>query len=391
MADSAMKPLRLFILAGEPSGDQLGAALIKALRSHLGRPIDIAGSGGDAMEAEGVSPVYPLTDVSVMGIVDVFPALPRIIKRGYQVIDAILAFKPDLLITIDSPDYTKRVAARVKKKDPQITTVHYVAPSVWAWRPGRAKAMAKYIDAVLALLPFEPKALADLKGPPCYFVGHPLAENKALGDARATQPVEPPTILVLPGSRRNEIKRHMGVLGKTVEKLKARFPQATFVTPSVPYRKQQIEDAMAAWPVKSTLVVSDEDKYRAFGEARAALAASGTVTLELALARVPMTVFYDIDWYVELSRHYLMRAHSIVLANLIVGENGIPERLYKEVNSDQLFSDMVELIEDGEPRHTQLGYLDRMIEKMRGGEKKPDRLITEAIRQIAQNHGKIAN
>ena len=373
-------PLKVFLVAGEPSGDNLGGALAKALKAHAPYPIEIKGTGGDAMEKAGVSPLYPLSDVSVMGFADVVPALPRIIRRAYSVIGAIEEFEPDVLVIIDSPDYTHEIAKRVRKRLPALLIVDYVAPTVWAWRSGRARAMRRYLDAVLALFPFEPDAFQRLNGPECHYVGHPLIERRELlPDPGGKRDGDRRTILLLPGSRANEIRRHMAELGKAASLILERHPEADFVLPAVAAQRTLIEKALETWRVKPRLVIGDDGRYAAFRTAHCAIAASGTVTLELAIARVPMVVIYAIDWYLEIGRRYFLRAPSIVLANLIGGENVVPELVYRNFNAERVAQEAAALIGDTPERSRQLALFEKVAENLGIGGDAPSQRAARVV------------
>jgi lipid-A-disaccharide synthase len=324
------RPITIWIVSGEESGDQLGAKLMRALKARLGTEhLRFGGVGGHAMAKEGLSSLFPLEEIAVMGISAVIARLPSILRRIRFTADAVVVAKPDMLIIIDSPDFTHRVAAAVRKRAPSIPIIDYVSPSVWAWRPGRAPKMRAYVDHLLALLPFEPDAHKRLGGPPTTYVGHPLIER--LGEIRPA-PGErdrvdhgPIKLLVLPGSRRSEVSRLMEPFGAALALLKERSPRPFEVTiPAVSHLAQEIRARAEAWSVKPRIVEGEAAKWAAFRDADAALAASGTVTLELGLSGVPMVVAYRVSKIEEVLK-YLIKAPSIVLTNLVLGENVIPE------------------------------------------------------------------
>ena len=355
----------MFLVAGEHSGDTLGANLIAALRERA-PGVTIAGVGGDDMKAAGLRSLFPMTDLAVNGLLPVVARLPTLLRRIRETADAAVASKPDVLVIIDSPDFTHRVARRVRAADPAIPIVDLVSPTVWAWRPGRAAAMRAYVDHLLALLPFEPAAHQRLGGPPCTYMGHPLTERLGVlrpgsGEASAR---ERPTLLVLPGSRRSEIHRLLPIFGETLRRVAAEIPGVEAVLPAVGDLAGDIEAAVASWPVKPRIVKGEREKFAAFRRARAALAASGTVTLELALAGVPMVVAYrlsPIEWQVR----FLIKVPSIVLPNLVLGENAVPEFLQDACNPDRLARALVPLLGDTTARTAQLEALYRVDAAMR--------------------------
>lgn len=365
---------RIFLVAGEHSGDALGAALMKALRKSEGSvSFEFAGVGGDDMAQAGMQSLFPLEDVAVMGPAAILPALPRIIRRVYQTVDAAIAFKPDLLVIIDSPEFSHPIAKRVRRRAPHIKIANYVSPSVWAWRPSRAKRMRAYVDHILALLPFEPDAHRRLGGPQCTYVGHPLIEKlnqieRADADAlRARLGIaEGAAVLaVLPGSRRSEVAHLVQTFGDTVRRLKQDNPDMVVVIPAVAHVKAAIETHSASWPQPVHIVDSAADKYAVMKLATAALAASGTVTLELALAQTPSVVGYRTDAVTAAVVRKLVVAPTVVLPNLVLGENVYPEFMQNDCVPDVLAKALAPLIANTPTRQAQLSALTRVAGKMR--------------------------
>jgi len=379
--------LHVFIVAGEESGDQLGFKLMRSLRAQC-PDVRFSGVGGHAMQAEGLTSLFPLDDIAVMGFTAVIGRLPTIIDRVHRTVDAVVAAKPDILVIIDSPDFTHAVAKRVRRRLPDLPVVDYVSPSVWAWRPGRARRMRGYVDHVLALLPFEPAAHQRLGGPACTYVGHPLIER--LGELRPAHGERPPlagggpaTVLVLPGSRRSEVSRLLPVFRETLPLVEAASRRPLrWLLPAVPHLAAEVEAAVATWPVKPQILHGGEAKFAAFRSAHAALAASGTVTLELALAGVPMVVAYKVGWLESQVRHFLT-VSTITLANLILGENAIPERLQWDCTPDKLAATLAPLIEEGPERRAQLAALARLDEAMRIGDEEPSERAARIVLSVA--------
>ncbi|MBX3569364.1 MAG: lipid-A-disaccharide synthase [Rhizobiaceae bacterium] len=328
-------PLRIGIVAGEESGDLLGADLVSALATLSGREVKLTGVGGRHLEALGLTSLFDASDIALMGISAVLRDLPRLIARIGSTARAIAAEAPDCLVTIDSPDFSLRVARKVRAANPSIPIVHYVCPSVWAWRPGRALAMRPYVDLILCLLPFEPAELARLGGPPGLFVGHRLATDAGIARAAALQAAmnvggaeRVRRLLVLPGSRRGEVQRLAGPFADTMAQLRARGHRLSIAIPTVPHVAALVRDLTAAWTDRPEIILDPERKWQAFGEADAALTASGTVSLELALAGVPFVSCYKADRVMKAVQS-LITVWSACLPN-IIGDKAIVPEFYNE-------------------------------------------------------------
>lgn len=386
-ADAA--PLRLFLVAGEASGDELGAKLMAALREQASpRAVAFSGVGGARMAADGLASLFPMSDIAVMGIVPVIQRLPLLLRRIATTADAAIAARPDGLVIIDSPDFTHRVARRVRRALPHLPVIDYVSPTVWAWRTGRAKAMRAYVDHVLALLPFEPAAHEALGGPPCTYVGHPLIERVEAFRPSAVEQrrraARPPLVVVLPGSRRSELRRLSADFGAALGLVRDKLGALEVVLPAVDHLAQEIEAAVADWPVKPTLVRGEAAKLAAFRQARAALAASGTVTLELGLAGVPMVVAYKVT-ALEMRLRFLVKVPSIVLANLVAGGRSIPEFIGEDCTPERLAAALIPLIEGGAARDAQDEAFARLMDAMRlPGDRQPSRMAAAAVLQTLE-------
>lgn len=356
MTSTPKGALRIFIVAGETSGDILGARLMQALRV-LHPNVEFQGVGGEAMRAQGLVSQFPMSDIAVMGLVPVIKRLPMLLERIRQTALMCELSRPDALVIIDSPDFTHRVARRVRKAAPDIPIVNYVSPTVWAWREGRAARMRAYIDHVMAVLPFEPAAHARLGGPPCTYVGHPLVERlDVLRPNAAEQSVRDTKrrILVLPGSRVSEVTRLLPVFGETAARIRAAVPQAEFVLPVAPHVADRVAAGVAGWAVRPELVRGEEDKHAAFRAARAALAASGTVTLELGLSQIPMVTAYRVSRIEQRIVQALVKVSTPILPSLILGRRIVPEFLQEAANPDTLTRAILPLIEGGRERDAQL-------------------------------------
>ena len=350
----------MFMVAGEHSGDDLGAGLIRALRERRSDLV-VQGVGGDAMIREGLEPLFPMSDIAVMGIVPVVVRLPRILERIRRTVEAVLQSKPDVLVIIDSPDFTHRVARKVRKRSRSIPIVDYVSPTVWAWRPGRAPAMRHYVDHLLALLPFEPAAHRRLGGPPCTYVGHPLIEHldRLRPSVQEASLRSRPTVVVLPGSRRSEIRRLTGVFGEAIGLVVDRFGSLDLVLPAVRDLEAEIRARVAGWRHPPRVVTGEQEKYAVFRRARAALAASGTVTLELALSGIPMVVGYKVSPF-ETWLRFVVKVPSIVLPNLILGENVIPEFIQHDCTPEALAGALGPLVGQSLDRARQIEAFARL-------------------------------
>ena len=291
MTNPTDRPLSCFVIAAEESGDRLGAGLMRAMKQRCGDRIRFAGVGGHDMAGEGLTSLFPIDDLAIIGLTAIPRRLRNILRRIRVAADAVVASRPDVLVIIDSPDFTHRVARRVRRALPSLPIVDYVSPSVWAWRPGRAAAMSAYVDHVLALLPFEPVVHARLGGPACSYVGHPIVEQIALlrpnAEEAARRLADPPRLLLLPGSRTGEVRRLLDVFKATLDLVAKQTGPLDVVLPTVPHLRPRVQEAVADWALRPRIVVTPDEKWAAFRTARAALAASGTVSLELAVAGVP--------------------------------------------------------------------------------------------------------
>ena len=352
------RPLSIYLVAGEESGDALGGALARALTARGGEEVKLAGVGGRAMAAAGIISPFSIDDLSIIGIAGLARRLPTILRRIRETADAVVAAPPDALVIIDSPDFTHRVARRVRRRAPAIPILDYVSPTVWAWRPWRARAMRAYVDCVLAILPFEPAVYVELDGPPCLYVGHPLVERLAELRPNAEEARRrlsgPPLVLLLPGSRASEIGSLLAIFGAAVGRLAALIGPMELVLPTVPHLAARVRQWVAGWPVVPRVVVEPAEKWAAFRSARAALAASGTVTLELALAGVPTVAAYKVSLLAEI----VMRLHSplktVILANLVIGERIVPEFLQRDCRPGRLADALAPLLTDTPERSRQI-------------------------------------
>jgi lipid-A-disaccharide synthase len=382
-APASTRPLRVFLVACEESGDRLGGALMQAIARSVGRPVEFAGIGGRHMVEQGLASLFPIDQLAVVGFNAVFASLRLLLRRIRETADAVVAQRPDVLVIVDSPDFTHRVARRVRARAPDIPIVDYVSPTVWAWRPGRARAMRRYVDHVLALLPFEPQAHQQLGGPPCTYVGHPLTEIasdlRPNASERARRSATPPVLLVLPGSRSSEIARHLDLLGAAVQLVDARCGPLELVLPTVPSVLDKVKEGTAQWAIQPRIVIETGDKWRAFRGARAALAVSGTVTLELALAGVPSVVVYRVSLLEEVIGRMLLRGSTIVLANLVLGQNAMPELLQRAATAERLAAAVTPLLGATPERARQVDAFARLDSIMEIGKAAPSARAAQIV------------
>ena len=369
---------RLFLIAGEPSGDRLGAALMAGLKSLT--PVEFHGIGGPLMQAEGMASLFPIDELSVMGIAEVLPKYAALKRRIRQAAAAAIALNPDALITIDSPDFCLRVAGLVKAANSGLRTIHYVAPSVWAWRPGRAAKMAKVVDHVMALLPFEPPYMT-AEGMSCDFVGHPVvAEPLATPAERSLMGGPIPLILALPGSRKGEVTRLAPVLGQVLARIKLAHPQARVALPTVSGVAGLVRDLTANWPIQPMIIEDATLKRAAFASAAVAIAASGTVSLELAANHVPMVIAYDLH---PLTLFLMRRAaliDTVTLVNLVSGSRVVPEFIGARCTADLIAPAVLALLANG---HAQDAAMALTMQRLgQGGEAPGLRAARSVLAQL---------
>ncbi len=388
MNSDEKRNLHIMLVAGETSGDALGGELMAAMKEMAG-PLHFSGVGGPRMEGEGLASIFPMSDIAVMGPREIIPRLPLIFRRIRETVRHAVEVKPDILVVIDSPEFTHRVAKRVARRIPSLPIVDYVLPSVWAWRRGRARAMKKYISRVLALLPFEPAFLKNV-GLDCVYVGHPALDRvpepgsgvhfrHALGMTR-----DEPLLLVLPGSRVNEVKHLIEIFGETITRLAIDLPGLRVVLPTVPHVRGMVEEAVRHWPVPVRLVEDEGEKRAAFDAATAALAASGTVSLELALARVPMVVAYRSEALVGWFALGVLKVPSVVLVNLVLDRPSVREYLQTQCTADRLADGIAPLLRDTPERKRALADLDEFRAQMDVDAEPPRRRAARAVLDVLE-------
>lgn len=366
--------MKVFLVAGEESGDRLGAALMRALKER-DPGIVFSGVGSSEMAAEGLQSLFPIGDLAIVGFATIPQKLPKIFRHIRETVQAAIEMQPDVMVIIDAPDFTHRVARRVRKAAPHIPIIDYVSPSVWAWRPGRAKAMRNYVDHVLALLPFEPDVHRKLGGPPCSYVGHPVIEQidflRPNAVEAARRKADPPILLVLPGSRRGEIKRLLEPFRQTIELISRQVDKFEIVIPTTAHLANLLASQTADWPQVPRIVVAPEERYAAFRQARVALAKSGTVTLELAVSGVPMVTAYKVSEFEAMIARRVIQVSSAILANLVLGENVVPEFIQQDCRPELLAKALLPLLSDTPERRRQVEAFARLDAIMGIGQARP--------------------
>lgn len=374
----------LFVIAGEPSGDALGAALIAALRERTGGRLRVAGIGGELMAAQGLDSLVPLSDLAVAGVAEVLPRAPLILRRVRQTVAAIRAQRPDAVVTIDSSGFSWRVAQRLRRKRERLPLIHYVAPMVWAWRAGRARRMARWYDHLLTLLPFEPPYF-EQAGLAATYVGHPVLESGAdQGDAmrfRAAHDIGPDQLVlsVLPGSRGGEVRRLLPVFGAALRRLEGMVGPFRVAVPTVATVAETVAAGVRDWPGRPVVLRGAADKYDAFAASRAALAASGTVALELALAGVPMAVAYRLNPLTEMLLDHVLKVRQVNLVNLLIRRPVVPEHLSRACAPEPLAATMAMLISDDRVRSAHREGYDEAVRLLRGAGMSPSRAAADRI------------
>ena len=375
----------IFIIAGEPSGDALGAALMAALKARS--EVSFAGVGGPLMAAQGLTSLFPMKELTVMGLAEILPLIPAMLRRIAGTVAEIRSLGPAALVTIDSPGFNFRVASRLKGAG--IPLVHYVAPSVWAWRPGRARKIAGFLDHLLAVLPFEPPYF-EAVGLPCTFVGHPVLESGA-GDGdgpgfRRRHRISPeaPLIVALPGSRSSETGPLLPIFGQALALLEGRHPGLSAVVPTTDALGPEVEAAVRRWPLPG--LVLRRDKFDAFAAADAALAASGTVALELAMARTPAVIAYKVNPASAFLARRLLRITYVSLVNLILERRAVPEYLQEDCRPERLADALDGLLADDGARLAQANAAEEALSRLGlGGPSPSDRAAGAVLDLIGRS------
>ena len=348
----------IYLIAGEPSGDFLGGRLMAALKERTQGAVRFAGIGGEEMAAQGLVSRVPLDELAIMGVLEVLPRARRIFRRVAETVEDILRLRPDAVVTIDSSGFTWRVAHGLRRRGARLPLIHYVAPMVWAWRPGRARRMARWYDRLLVLLPFEP-AYFEKVGLACTYVGHPVVESGAdRGDGAAFRrrhgiAADAKLLVLLPGSRRGEVSRLLPIFKAAALSLANTYPGLRVALPTTATVDDMVRGAVADWPVP-VIVVGRTEKYDAFAAGDAALAASGTVALELALAGLPAIVAYRVHRLTHALLKRIVKVRHVHLLNLVLKREAVPELLQEDCTPDRLAAALRRLIDDPAARAAQI-------------------------------------
>ena len=372
----------IFILAGEASGDALGGRLMQALQRQTNGEVKFTGVGGELMQAAGLNSLYPMSDLSVMGIFEVIKVLPRLLKRLKQTKQHILATRPDIIITVDLPDFSFRLAKQLRGSG--IPHIHYTPPTVWAWRPGRARKIAPLLDHLLAILPFEPPYF-EKYGLPTTFVGHYVTEtgidsiDRHLFRKAQNIPEHVPLLCVLPGSRQQEITTLLPLFDKAVHQLQQRHPYLHIVVPTTLSLHKQVQEQVSKWKIPHTIVHDTTEKYAAMRASNAALAASGTVNLELAMARTPFVIAYKVSRITGWLAKRLIHVKYAVMVNIIKNKLIVPELLQEECNAENMVHELDLLLNSSEARQRQIEAFEDVTKSLQVDSIAPSEKAAEVV------------
>jgi lipid-A-disaccharide synthase len=381
------RPLRLFVVAGEPSADRLGGRLVAALQDLAPGPVELLGVGGPELRAAGLRPLFAMEELALMGLVEILPHLPRLWRRLGETERAVRAFRPDVVLTIDAPGFNLRLLERLRGAVG--AKVHYVAPQAWAWRPGRARRLLGLVDRLLLLLPFEPAFFARY-GIPCTLVGHPVieqpdaAEPPAAFRARLGLADAAPLLCLMPGSRLGEVRRHLPMMREVVGRLAVPWPRLGAVLPTVSGLGQMVRTVTGAWPRPPVVLDQEADRRAAMAAADLALTASGTATLELALAGTPMVVMHRLHPLTGLLARRLLRVPHVSLVNLVLERDAVPELLQERCEPDAISVTLRRLLDQPAARGAQRRALAGLRGRLVGpGAAAPSRLAARAVLEAA--------
>lgn len=378
------KKLKIYLIAGEPSGDLLGSRLMRALRDKTGGNVEFFGLGGDTMEAEGLTPLFGISDLAIMGLVEVIPSIPRVLRHIKNTVDDIVRVRPDIVVTIDSWSFCARVHKALRRLKTGIPQLHYVAPQVWAWKKKRARTMYKYIDALMTLLPQEPKYFTPYHLE-TVFVGHPVIESEALSaDGAAFRrrhniPDDKRVISVLPGSRKTEVSKLLPVFLESAGRLLAKDADFVFVLPTVKTVAKMVREMTADAGVPLLVVETQQERYGAFQASDAAIAASGTVALELAICKIPHLIAYKVSKLTAFIVSRIMHIQYVNLTNIMLGRCIVPELLQERCTASEITANVRELLKKGELYEREMQGFAEVKNKLANGSRTPSQNAADFI------------
>jgi lipid-A-disaccharide synthase len=367
------QPPLVFLLAGEASGDQLGASLMASLRDI--QDVRFVGVGGPAMQAQGLHSLFPMEELSILGVLGIIRQLPQLLRRLKLTVQTIQRMRPDAVVTIDAPEFSFRVMKRLHRLPQRPRLIHYVAPTVWAWRSGRARKVARFLDHMLCLYPCEPPYF-EKYGLTSSFVGHPIA-HESLGKAKR----DPDLVCVLPGSRSSEIETLLPIFKETITLLKKEFPALKVVIPTLPSVLGLVQQGTQDWPCDVQIVLGDDARKHAFQKASAALAASGTVALQLSAARLPFVIAYKLGTVNTWIARALLKTQWVCMVNILLNKTCIPELLQKNCTPEKLASAVGTLLKSSDARVRQERAMEAAISLLKAP---PDAAANAVVSELTR-------
>ena len=379
--------LKIYLIAGEPSGDLLGSRLMRALRSKTGGKVEFFGLGGDTMEAEGLKPLFDISDLAIMGLAEIIPSIPKVLRHIRNTVDDIVRVQPDVVVTIDSWSFASRVQKALRRKKTGIPQVHYVAPQVWAWKKKRARTMYKYIDALMTLLPQEPKYFTPYHLE-TVFVGHPVIESEVLhadGEAfrrRFDIPADKKIITVLPGSRKTEVSRLLPVFLASARQLLEKGGDFYFVIPTVKTVSSQVKEMVKDCGLPLQVVETQADRYDAFRASEAAIAASGTVALELAICHIPHVIAYRVSRLTAWIIAKIMKIQFVNLTNIMLGRLIVPELLQEQCVCGNITANISELLQKGDLYEREMEGFAKVKQTLSSGTQTPSENAADFVLEL---------
>ncbi len=383
--------LKIYLIAGEPSGDALGARFMKAMKKKTSGNVEFFGVGGETMEAEGLNSLFDISDLAVMGIAEVIPSIPKVLRHIKETVNDIVRIRPDVVITIDSWSFGCRVQKALRKKKLGIPQVHYVAPQVWAWKKKRARTMHKYVDHLLTLLPQEPKYFTPY-GLDTTFVGHPVIESPvAKGDKESFRKKykiskDKRIVCILPGSRHNEVATLLPIFIETAQKLNATYDDLLFVVPTVKTVEKRVKGLMENCGFETLIVEGSEDRHNAMCASAAAIAASGTVALELAIANVPHIIGYKVSRLTAFLVKRLMHIQFVNLSNILLGREIVPELLQDACVPDNIARYIKRFLEQDDLYRHEIDGFKKVREVLGLGEQTPSENACDVVLNLIEKN-----